>query len=114
MDWIFYGTAGNDLVETLGEPEFLRFKMDIESYPQKGAVIPDTGGFRKVRYPIRKRNIGARGGVRVIYFYLVTKTAFHVFDSYTHEEKDDINAADKKQMREIAKELKDEGKRTQK
>ncbi|OGH58517.1 MAG: hypothetical protein A3G34_08620 [Candidatus Lindowbacteria bacterium RIFCSPLOWO2_12_FULL_62_27] len=114
MDWIFYGTAENDLIDMLGEPEFIRFKFDLELYPQRGDVIRDTGGFRKVRYPIRKRNIGARKGARVIYLFLVTKTAFHVFDAYTHEEKDDISAGDKKVMREIAKELKRQNEQQQK
>ena len=113
MDWIFYGTAGSDLIVILGELEFHRFKMDIELYPQKGDVIPDTGGFRKVRYPIRRRNIGARKGARVIYLFLVTKTAFHVFDAYTHEDKNDVSTEDKKAMREIGRGLKHEDEQKQ-
>jgi hypothetical protein len=39
----------------------------IARNPQVGDEIPETGGVRKVRW--RRRGMGKRGGVRVIYFY---------------------------------------------
>ena len=108
MDWHYYWTAREDLIEILGEDEFGRFKMNLELNPLKGDVIPGAGGFRKVRYPIRERSIGSRKGARVIYFYLATKTAFHVVDAYTHEVQDDISKADKKMYRDLAWRLKNE------
>ena len=108
MDWHFYWTAREDMIEILGESEYVQFKMDMELNPLKGDVIQSAGGFRKVRYPIREKSIGSRKGARVIYLYLATKTAFHVVDAYTHEEKDDISEADKKLFRDLAGRLKNE------
>lgn len=108
MNWHFYWTAREDLIEILGENEYVQFKMDMELNPLKGDVIQSAGGFRKVRYPIREKSTGSRKGARVIYLYLATKTAFHVVDAYTHEEKDDISEADKKLFRDLARRLKNE------
>jgi len=108
MYWYFYWTSREDLIEILGENEFVQFKIDMESNPLKGDVIQSAGGFRKVRYPIRKKSIGSRKGARVIYLYLATKTAFHVVDASTHEEKYDITEADKKVFRDLARRLKNE------
>jgi hypothetical protein len=38
------------------------------SNPTAGAVIPATGGLRKLRWADRRRGQGRRGGLRCIYF----------------------------------------------
>jgi mRNA-degrading endonuclease RelE of RelBE toxin-antitoxin system len=38
--------------------------------PEKGDVMPGTGGFRKLRWRDPRRGKGKRGGLRVIYYYL--------------------------------------------
>ncbi len=43
------------------------FVSFIAANPEAGAVIPETGGVRKVRWT--KAGSGKRGGTRVIYFY---------------------------------------------
>ena len=38
--------------------------------PEKGDVMPGTGGFRKLRWRDPRLGKGKRGGLRVIYHYL--------------------------------------------
>jgi hypothetical protein len=50
----------------LSDEEFGRLQMALRNNPTRGALIPGSGGVRKLRWS--RRNIGKRGGVRVIYY----------------------------------------------
>ncbi len=52
--------------EIWSDSERMEFISWIASHADAGAVIPGSGGCRKVRWT--KRGRGKRGGVRVIYF----------------------------------------------
>lgn len=45
---------------------FTAFKNHLANHPDAGAVIPGSGGVRKIRWS--RAGMGKRGGVRVIYF----------------------------------------------
>ena len=53
--------------EVWSEGERDEFVLYIAGDPEAGAVIPDMGGVRKLRWG--RAGSGKRGGVRVIYFY---------------------------------------------
>lgn len=50
----------------LNDDEFAALQLYLAEHPDKGDVIPHSGGCRKLRWAIEGR--GKRGGVRVIYF----------------------------------------------
>lgn len=52
--------------EYLSEDEYAGLQQALLADPELGAVIPGTGGVRKVRWGVSGR--GKRGGIRVIYF----------------------------------------------
>jgi mRNA-degrading endonuclease RelE of RelBE toxin-antitoxin system len=64
-------------IETPVFTELVEKQLDREAYralqltlllrPEQGAVIPGSGGLRKIRWGVDGR--GKRGGVRVIYFW---------------------------------------------
>lgn len=66
--------------ETLIFTRLLPIYLDDESYralqrllltsPEAGAVMPGTGGFRKLRWEDPRREKGKRVGLRIIYYYL--------------------------------------------
>ncbi len=78
--------------------------------PDSGAVMPGCGGLRKIRTADPKRGKGKRGGARVIYLHVPAARRFYLLDVYGKDEKDDLSANEKKQLRLLAERLKQEAK----
>jgi len=98
--WQFLGFSEDDL-RTL--------ELQVIQSPDCGAVIEGTGGIRKLRFAFPNR--GKSGSARVCYvdFAAYSKTYFlHV---YAKEEKANLSATEKVQLRTLVKNLKTECKR---
>ena len=52
--------------ELLSDEEYLQLQAALAKNPEAGAVIPATGGVRKLRWGLADH--GKRGGLRVIYY----------------------------------------------
>jgi hypothetical protein len=76
--------------------------------PSAGVVMPGCGGLRKVRMADARRRKGKRGGARLIYLYVPAAKRFYMLDIYGKDEKDDLSAGEKKQLRQLAERLKRE------
>ncbi len=76
--------------------------------PNAGHVIPGCGGLRKLRTSDAERGQGKRGGARLIYLHVPTAKRFYLLDIFGKDEKDDLSAGEKKQLRKLAGELKAE------
>jgi len=50
----------------LSDDEYAQLQQALITNPEAGAIIPGSGGVRKMRWAIAGR--GKRGGLRVIYF----------------------------------------------
>jgi hypothetical protein len=50
----------------LSENEYVALQQALLADPEAGAIIPGSGGVRKLRWGVAGR--GKRGGIRVIYF----------------------------------------------
>jgi hypothetical protein len=74
----------------------------IANEPESGAVIPQSGGCRKVRWS--RPGMGKQGGVRVIYFTRLQECELCMLLVYPKAAKDNISA---KVLKEIRKELED-------
>ena len=71
--------------------------------PEGGAVITGTGGLRKVRHGDAKRGKGKRGGLRVIYFWWVSRRQFWLFTLYDKDEMDDLSPKDRAALKAMLK-----------
>ena len=71
--------------------------------PQAGAVIPGTGGLRKLRYADERRGKGKRGGLRVIYYWWSVGSEFWLFTVYDKDEVSDLSKARRGLLREMLK-----------
>ena len=67
--------------------------------PQLGEVIPGTNGLRKFR--IRANGHGKRGGARVAYVDIVIAKKIYFIYAYSKNEKADLTADEKKQIRKM-------------
>jgi mRNA-degrading endonuclease RelE of RelBE toxin-antitoxin system len=86
--------------------------LDAESYrllqlrlaadPGVGALIPGTGGLRKIRWQAAGR--GKRGGVRVVYYWAQDPQVILMLLMYGKNERDDLLAHQKKTLAALVRE----------
>lgn len=88
----------------LEKEEIEALRAYLLQYPDKGDVIPGTGGIRKLRWAASGR--GKRGGARVIYFYHVVGTTIYLMACYTKNEQDDLSPQVKKQLKAVVEQIK--------
>lgn len=79
-------------------------KVLIES-PDKGDLIRQTGGLRKIRMATGTQ--GKSGSARVIYF-LATEEIIYLVMAYPKSTKDSLTDAEKSDLKKLTKLLKDE------
>jgi hypothetical protein len=70
------------------EEERLEFFTWLGANPEAGAVIPESGGCRKVRWS--RSGSGKRGGVRVIYFTRLSSGEIWLLLVYAKSVRDNI------------------------
>jgi len=80
------------------------FQNFLLEQPLVGDVIQGTGGLRKVRWSANGK--GKRGGVRIIYLYLVEKSHIHFLTVYAKNEISDLSTNEKKILKNLVEELK--------
>ena len=86
--------------------------LDAESYrllqlklvadPEAGALIPGTGGLRKIRWQGSGR--GKRGGIRAIYYWATKNDVLLMLLAYPKNERDDLSGEQKKVLVTLVKE----------
>ena len=86
----------------LSDEEYRQLQMALVLHPDLGAVIPGSGGLRKVRWSIRGR--GKRGGVRAIYYWAVVHDKILMLFIYAKNEQDDLTLEQLKVLRRIVEE----------
>jgi len=89
----------NKLVGTyLKDEEYAAFQWDLALHPEKGDLIPGSGGLRKIRWFGKGR--GKRGGVRIIYYYKNREGLIWLLTIYAKNENDNISLAILKRIKE--------------
>jgi RelE toxin of RelE / RelB toxin-antitoxin system len=83
----------------LPETEIARLEQSIAERPDAHPVIAGTGGIRKARWA--RPGMGKRGGVRAVYYFQTRVGIVYMLDIYAKNEKADLTAADKRELRAI-------------
>ncbi|MFN8482701.1 MAG: hypothetical protein U0768_06610 [Anaerolineae bacterium] len=86
----------------LGEDDYRNLQAVLAQRPDLGAVIPGSGGLRKVRWGAQ--GPGKRGGVRVIYYWIVKQDRLLMLMIYTKGERDDLSAEQLRILRTLVEE----------
>jgi RelE toxin of RelE / RelB toxin-antitoxin system len=74
----------------------------LAASPLAGAVIPATGGVRKLRASVAGK--GKRGGARVIYYFCDEDVPLALIAAYSKGEKANLTGKEKAELRVLAKE----------
>jgi hypothetical protein len=101
-----------DIVETsiftrqvqtlLSDDDYRQLQTALALHPDLGAVIPGSGGLRKTRWATHGH--GKRGGVRVIYYWMVARDKILMLFLYAKNEQDDLTPEQLKVLRKIVEE----------
>ena len=89
----------------LVEQERARLIAAIGLYPERGEIIPGTGGVRKLRWALPGR--GKSGGARVIYYFYNESIPVFMLSIYAKNEKVNLTAAERNMLRSLTPELVD-------
>ena len=96
--------------EYLSDDQYRQLQVEMLADPECGDLMPMTGGFRKLRWADSKRGKGKRGGLRVVYYWLVGDGQFWMFSIYDKDEMENLTADEEKQLKQaITNELKKRG-----
>lgn len=82
----------------LEDEEYAAFQWDLALHPEKGDMIPGSGGLRKIRWAGKGR--GKRGGVRVLYYYKNTEGQIWLLTIYAKNEDENIPVSVLKKIKE--------------
>lgn len=86
------------LQEYLSDDEYGALQQALVANPEAGAVIPHTGGVRKLRWGLAGR--GKRGGLRVIYYLRTRQGQIWMLTLYAKNVAENIPAHILKKIRE--------------
>jgi hypothetical protein len=83
--------------------ELLRaIQSELQSKPDRGAMVPGLGGVRKARIANPGRGKGKRGGFRYLYVYYPAEQQIGLLYLLDKGEQEDLSAAERKLLRELA------------
>ena len=91
--------------------ELLRaIQSELQSKPDRGAMVPGLGGVRKARVANPGRGKGKRGGYRYLYLCLERKQHIHLLILLDKNEQEDASEEQRKQIREWVAQVKRDSK----
>ena len=88
----------------LGFDEQAELEFSIAAAPESHPVVAQTGGVRKARWA--RQGMGKRGGIRVIYYWVVSAEIVVMLTAYPKNKKEDLSDAEKKVIRRAVEALK--------
>ena len=83
----------------LTDEEYRQLQSDLANRPDIGAIIPKSGGLRKVRWGYRGQ--GKRSGVRVIYYWAVSQEHLLMLLMYPKNVQDNLSTNQLKVLKQI-------------
>ena len=82
----------------LSDDEYSELQRALIANPETGAVVPGSGGIRKLRWGVAGR--GKRGGIRVIYFLRTRQGQIWMLTLYPKSVAENIPAHVLKQIKD--------------
>lgn len=90
----------------LTDDEYAELQRHMNARPEDGAIVPGSGGVRKLRW--RLAGQGKRGGLRVIYYLRRKQGQIWMLTVYGKNVREDIPAHFLRQMKEAIDDGKDD------
>ena len=81
------------------------FQSELAAQPEKGQVIAGATPLRKIRWADKRRGMGKRGGLRVIYLHIPDLNILYLLDVYGKDEAEDLSKAEKVELQSMSRDL---------
>jgi len=85
----------------LRDHEYAKLQIYLTNQPDAGALIPQGGGLRKVRWKAKGK--GKRSGIRVIYYWYFSRSQIFMLLAYKKSGSSDLS---KRQFKELERVIK--------
>jgi mRNA-degrading endonuclease RelE of RelBE toxin-antitoxin system len=85
--------------ELISGEEYRLFQLHLVNKPDAGKVIQGSGGLRKLWWSAGSR--GKSGGIRVIYYWLVSRDTILLLYAYPKSRQDDLTPEQLQQIRKV-------------
>ncbi len=83
----------------LDDDEYAELQQFMIENPEAGRVVAGSGGVRKLRW--KRKGMGKRGGLRVIYFVRYQPDEFWMLTLYAKAQQEDVPGHILKQLKEV-------------
>jgi hypothetical protein len=103
MEFVETPTFTRLVTALLTDDEYRALQNLLLADPQRGALIRDGGGIRKVRFAAQGR--GKSGGVRAIYYWATARGQIYMLVIYPKSVKDTLSDRETALLRTYVKEL---------
>ncbi len=103
MEFIETPTFTRLILELLTDDEYRELQNFLLEDPERGDILKGGGGIRKVRYSLPGK--GKRGGIRVIYYWIVKDDQILMLLAYPKSRKDTLTDRETAILRNLVKEL---------
>jgi hypothetical protein len=105
MEFIETSMFTRQIKQIATDDELMALQRELIAFPDRGEVIQQTGGLRKIRRATGAQ--GKSGGARVIYF-LATREIVWLIMAYPKNVKDSLTDAEKAALKKLTWQLKNE------
>ncbi len=103
MEFIETPTFTRLVLDLMEDEDYTKLQAALAKRPDVGKIIPGGGGIRKMRWAGSGR--GKRGGLRIIYYWLVAAGQIWMLLAYAKSEQDDLTPDQVKQLKRLVKEF---------
>ncbi len=92
-----------EIQRVISDEDYRALQLALLFRPEQGAVIPGSGGLRKIRW--KTKASGKRGGLRIIYYWLKPDQTIYMLFVYKKSESEDLT---KKQLKILRRHIEEE------
>ncbi len=87
------------VTEQLGDEDYRVLQLLLLTHPEAGAIIPRSGGLRKLRWRLPGR--GKRGGARLIYYWNRPRNQLFLLFLYPKNVQSDLRPSQLRVLRDL-------------
>jgi hypothetical protein len=100
LEFVWLPTFEKTARDHLTDRDRKELEERLLEHPERGSLMPRTGGFRKVR--VGTADGGTRGGLRVIYFYARARETIYMVMAYHKNAKTDLTERERAELKRLA------------